>query len=138
MGNSTQFEDYLRCAKALSSSSWESLLSTSPEGRKAFLINVYNCLTMHVLTHIKGMERTLDVKGEKMHFSPNLTLDSFLILGMWTEYAYNIGGKAFSLDDIEHGLLRCNRAHPSGKIVLSQGDERQTSSGTSTKAFLSG
>lgn len=43
----------------------------------------------------------------------------------WSRMAYKIGEYNFSLDDIEHGILRCNRVHPSKKISLfSDGDPR--------------
>ena len=31
---------------------------------------------------------------------------------MWTRFAYNVGGLTFTLDEIEHGILRCNQGHP--------------------------
>lgn len=31
---------------------------------------------------------------------------------MWTNLAYNVGGLFFTLDEIEHGVLRCNKGHP--------------------------
>ena len=34
---------------------------------------------------------------------------------MWSEFAYDVGGLLFSLDEIEHGVLRCNRGHPKDK-----------------------
>lgn len=38
---------------------------------------------------------------------------------------YNIGGRVYSLDDLEHGLLRGNKPHPStGKTAFHQGDPR--------------
>ncbi len=35
------------------------------------------------------------------------------VSGMWSKFAYNVGSCLFTLDDIEHGVLRCNRGHPS-------------------------
>ena len=32
---------------------------------------------------------------------------------IWNSYAYNVGGLILTLDDIEHGILRGNRPHPS-------------------------
>ena len=38
---------------------------------------------------------------------------------MWTRFAYDVGGLLFTLDDIEHGVLRCNRGHPKdGKAMF--------------------
>ncbi|KAK2158173.1 hypothetical protein LSH36_175g03004 [Paralvinella palmiformis] len=42
----------------------------------------------------------------------------FIILDVqlfWKTTAYHIGGHVFSLDDIEHGILRGNRPHPGSK-----------------------
>lgn len=36
----------------------------------------------------------------------------------WSRMAYQIGEYNFSLDDIEHGILRSNRVHPSKKITF--------------------
>lgn len=35
------------------------------------------------------------------------------VSGMWSKFAYKIGPCLFTLDDIEHGVLRCNKGHPS-------------------------
>ena len=46
---------------------------------------------------------------------------------MWSEFAYNVGGLLFSLDEIEHGVLRCNRGHPKDKkpmFGLTENDPR--------------
>lgn len=52
--------------------------------------------------------------------------DSILeISRFWRRTAYNIGGYIFSLDDIEHGILRGNRPHPSdGRPLIAEGDPR--------------
>lgn len=31
----------------------------------------------------------------------------------WSKFAYNINGQVYSLDEIEHGILRANSSHPS-------------------------
>ena len=51
--------------------------------------DVYNALTVH------GLCRASPLPGSV------LELDRF-----WAHTAYNIGGHEFSLDDIEHGILR--------------------------------
>ena len=39
--------------------------------------------------------------------------------------SYNLGGLLYSLDDIEHGILRLNRPHPStGTLSFQPGDVR--------------
>lgn len=64
--------------------------------RKAFFINVYNALTIHGLSVADQL--------------PTSVLD---IAKFWRSTAYDIGGMVFSLDDIEHGILRGNKPHPS-------------------------
>jgi len=71
------------------------------ESRKAFFINVYNFLTIHAV-----IEYSLN------YGLPASTKD---IPDFWSNYCYNIGGLEYSLDDIEHGILRANRgtaSHP--------------------------
>ena len=43
---------------------------------------------------------------------------------MWNKYAYNVGGLLFTLDEIEHGVLRCNRGHPKDKKPIFQEDNK--------------
>jgi len=69
--------------------------------RKAFFINVYNFLTIHAI-----------IAYTQMHGLPESTKS---IPNFWTNYCYNIGGLEYSLDDIEHGILRANKGtanHP--------------------------
>ncbi|KAH3857774.1 uncharacterized protein LOC127871497 [Dreissena polymorpha] len=64
--------------------------------KKAFFINIYNALTIHGLASLAELPQSvLKVK----HF--------------WATTCYNIGGLVYSLDDVEHGILRGNRGHPS-------------------------
>jgi hypothetical protein len=45
--------------------------------------------------------------------------------GFWSSTSYKIGGHIFSLDDIEHGILRCNKPHPgTGRVAFLPGDPR--------------
>ncbi|XP_072182178.1 uncharacterized protein [Diadema setosum] len=74
--------------------------------RKAFFINVYNALTVHALA-----------VREKL---PSSVLE---IENFWQTSAYIIAGHAYSLDDIEHGILRKNRPHPSTKKCCFQDDD---------------
>ncbi len=65
-------------------------LRTIPQ-KKAFWINVYNTIALHAIVHFH-IKLTVWER-------PNFFLAS----------EYNIGGYRFSLDDIEHGILRGNR-----------------------------
>ncbi|KAJ7381209.1 hypothetical protein OS493_004810 [Desmophyllum pertusum] len=75
----------------------------------AFFLNIYNSLTIHGLAMCEGG-------------LPNSVLE---IKNFWRRTSYNIGSFTFSLDDIEHGILRGNRPHPSGgKPLFGEGDLR--------------
>ena len=57
--------------------------------------------------------------------SPALPGSVLEVEGFWRNTCYNIGGHVFSLDDIEHGVLRVNRPHPSsGERLLGESDPR--------------
>ncbi|EGD82374.1 hypothetical protein PTSG_11414, partial [Salpingoeca rosetta] len=75
------------------------LSQLSHDETMALFINVYNMATVHAIIHLGGDR-----------FSGVLTVPKF-----WSTYGYLIGDHFFSLDDMEHGILRCNRAHPSSK-----------------------
>ena len=62
-----------------------------PEAR-AFWLNLYNALTLHAL-HTAGVRETVLERP-----------------GFFSSFAYRVSGLDFSLKDIEHGVLRGNRA----------------------------
>lgn len=72
-----------------------SLDSISENEKMAFFINIYNALTIHGLVELSDLPQSV------------LKVNQF-----WTSTGYNIGGLDYSLDDIEHGILRGNRSHP--------------------------
>lgn len=74
--------------------------------RLAFLLNVYNALVIHGMVSLGVPSSPLANEG------------------FFRNTAYRIGAHDFSLDDIEHGLLRGNQPHPSGKIFFSEQDPR--------------
>ncbi|XP_078331125.1 uncharacterized protein LOC144624952 [Crassostrea virginica] len=85
-----------------------SLDELSENERKAFFINLYNALTIHGLAEQAPL--------------PSSVLD---IQQFWKTTGYNVGGLVYSLDDIEHGILRGNKCHPaSTKPQFSEGDPR--------------
>lgn len=59
---------------------------------RAFWINLYNLLTLHDLFHARVRRTVLEIPGFTKRF------------------AYRVSELDFSLDDIEHGVLRENRA----------------------------
>ena len=92
------FQKYLKDSRLLIQMRPERL---EEESRKAFFINVYNFFTIHAV-----------VDFAQTHGLPNSTKS---IPNFWTDYCYNIGGLEYSLDDIEHGVLRANKGtanHP--------------------------
>lgn len=92
---SALFSQYEKQARDISNID---LTMLNEEEKCAFFINVYNSLTIHgLVTHDKLPQSVLDVQL------------------FWKTTAYRIGGHVFSLDDIEHGILRGNRPHPGSK-----------------------
>ena len=69
-----------------------SSLSTNDE-RKAFWINIYNVLMIHGVIAYRAKDSVREIRGT------------------FERIAYMIGGLRYSLDDIEHGILRANRGH---------------------------
>lgn len=100
---SVLFHEYV----ALSSQLKQCDPSTLQESqKKAFFINVYNSLTIHGLASAAQLPSSV------------LEVDKF-----WRKTAYNIGGHTYSLDDIEHGVLRGNKPHPSASSPQFAGDD---------------
>jgi hypothetical protein len=65
----------------------------SREQRLAFWLNLYNALVVDGIIHY-GLQRSVTEMP-----------------GFFRQTAYNVGGYRFSLDDIEHGILRANKGH---------------------------
>lgn len=63
--------------------------------RKCFFINIYNSLMVHA-----SIEIGIPTKPLQRKF-------------FFTHSAYVVGGLVYTLDDIEHGILRANARHPS-------------------------
>lgn len=82
-----------------------------PPARKAFLINVYNCLCIHALT-----------EGLLSSF-PGGSLSR---LKLYAKSSYQIGDEVFSLNDIENGVLRNNKpsAAPWARNPFDEGDPK--------------
>lgn len=75
------------------------LLDTK-ESKLAFWINTYNSLIVHALTVVGPAENTLQR------------------LTWFGRVAYRVGGRVFSADDIEHGILRGNASPPASVLNL--------------------
>lgn len=74
------------------------LTTFRPHEAKAFWLNLYNALCIDGITTFGEPPRTFPARGE-----------------FYLTTAYIVGDHAFSLDDIEHGILRCNRKRPGDK-----------------------
>ncbi|XP_064635084.1 uncharacterized protein LOC135492501 [Lineus longissimus] len=86
------FSEYKKMAASLKTIDLEPL---SVDERKVLFLNVYNVLTIHGLVDLDEIPTSV------------LNIQQF-----WKSTAYDIGGYVFTLDDIEHGILRANRGHP--------------------------
>jgi len=76
------------------------LFHLSNQEKKVFFINIYNMLTIH---------------GIIEHGSPN---NMFRRNWFFSSISYNIGGHRYTLNDIEHGILRGNKTPPGGIFRL--------------------
>jgi len=108
MAASPQFQDYLETAQLLVNHDPSSFVENQ---RKAFFLNIYNSLTLHGMVHQAAIKGALTAPKE--------------VPGFWSITCYDIGGLVYSLDDIEHGVLRANKGHPSAnKAQFSKDDPR--------------
>jgi len=112
MLDSEDFAAYRRLTYKLGTlQKWMKDSSVPSEERKAFFINLYNCLMIDALVECSlhsdndGQERKLPVSPLKASHEGGGNI--------WKSSAYNVGGFILTLDDIEHGILRGNRPHPS-------------------------
>jgi hypothetical protein len=80
-----------------------------PNELKAFVINIYNALVIHGTAVLGGFDAS--IKGSIGKF--------------FTGCSYVIGKYCFSLDELEHGILRANAIHPtSGARYFADADPR--------------
>lgn len=91
LASSRRIEAYRPLAAALRDFDPGSLVSVAE--RAAFWINIYNALLIHGVLAYRERRSLLKIRGA------------------FERIAYVIGGYRYSLDDIEHGVLRGNRAH---------------------------
>ncbi|KAK7477199.1 hypothetical protein BaRGS_00031584 [Batillaria attramentaria] len=102
---SNEFAEYEKETGELKSVELEKLTELQ---RKVFFINVYNALTIHGLVE-----------------QPELPDSVLKVQHFFKTIAYDIGGFTFTLDDIEHGILRGNKSHPASiKPLLDANDPR--------------
>jgi len=89
---SEEFERYKDLTRGLRSFDLRSLKDRGP--RLAFWTNIYNTAVIHGVIEL-GLERSVKEYP-----------------GFFDRITYEIGGFRFSLNEMEHGLLRGNRRHP--------------------------
>lgn len=103
---SQQFKEYEELTPQLQNVELDGL---SENDKKAFFINLYNALTIHGLA--------------RQEILPDSVLN---IQQFWKKTSYNVAGHNYSLDDIEHGILRGNKPHPSSmNPQFKPGDPRE-------------
>ena len=61
--------------------------------------------------------------------------DTFKSLDLFYRHAYKVGGLVFTLDEMEHGVLRCNRGHPSNPGIPTFQDENDPRRDLALKHF---
>ncbi len=93
---SDEFERYKDLTKGLQ---WFDLYSLRERNRKlAFWINIYNTAVIHGVIEL-GLEKSVKE-----------------LPGFFNRVTYEIGGFRFSLNEMEHGILRGNRRPPYGLL----------------------
>lgn len=103
---SQEFREYELVARALNK--YPLAAVDAREKKLAYWINIYNALVVHGIVSLGVARSVKDVSG------------------FFETAAYQIDGHVFSLDDIEHGILRCNSAkYLSPFKPFAKGDPRQ-------------
>ncbi len=106
MKGSEPYEEYKAITAQLKDFDLKSLKTR--ETKLAFWINIYNSLVVHGIVQME-VKKTIK---EISHFFESVS--------------YNIGGHTFSLDDIEHGILRGNiKKHLFARRPFSSNDPRK-------------
>lgn len=112
LGKSNTFnEKYLPLVKKLAYADLSNLVGKDDE-IKAFFINIYNALNIHA--HFHEISKNSNFKKTVMNMG-----------AFYSGWKYCIGGHLYSLDDIEHGILRKNNGKSSlWDIICSRVKER--------------
>lgn len=74
-------------------------LNNSPHTALSFWINLYNAMVIHAVIEF-GVTRSISEKGPQN------------LIRFFRQAAYSINGQRFSLEDIEHGIIRANKGQP--------------------------
>jgi len=99
------------------------LADLSPVQRKAFFISIFLLVCQITLSSLKNhfvlfkdIYNTLTIHAlSKVESLPKSLLE---ISNFWKHSAYKISGLVFSLDDIEHGILRGKKKASSPRVFV--------------------
>ncbi len=92
MKDSPEWDRYLELAAELQNYDPDSL--ESPQERLAFWINLYNTIVIHGIAELGITDSVKEIPD------------------FFQRVCYDIGGRIFTPDDMEHGILRANRRPP--------------------------
>eukprot|EP00762_Andalucia_godoyi_P001587 ANDGO_00245.mRNA.1 hypothetical protein len=95
LASSDVYADLVCTAQELAHVKSPAECGSSTEERTAFFLNLYNVLVMHGIIALQIKNTVLEIPT------------------FFRGIAYRIGDLTFTPDDIEHGILRANRPHPS-------------------------
>lgn len=101
MKESSEYKAYITLSSSLSTIPIGELIDMEENIKFSFFVNLYNSMVIHA-NSVLGSPRN-DPESREAFFSGSGR-------GIGPYALYNISGILFSLDDIEHGILRCNRA----------------------------
>ncbi|HDP79695.1 MAG TPA: DUF547 domain-containing protein [Spirochaetes bacterium] len=73
----------------------------SREEKLAFWINVYNAHTLKLIIDNHPVKSI-----SALHYGGSLALATALKKTVWQTHRFTVGGKAYTLDQVEHGILR--------------------------------
>lgn len=116
MKNSELYQEYKSLSPILSHYKIDDInTSLTEQQRFSFFVNIYNAMIMNAYCDLGPPDNT--PVARTMFFSGA------------SGVKYNICGLSFSPDDVEHGILRANTAHPSKQALgethyFADGDER--------------
>eukprot|EP00181_Compsopogon_caeruleus_P001176 CAMPEP_0184687100 /NCGR_PEP_ID=MMETSP0312-20130426/25082_1 /TAXON_ID=31354 /ORGANISM="Compsopogon coeruleus, Strain SAG 36.94" /LENGTH=433 /DNA_ID=CAMNT_0027142839 /DNA_START=95 /DNA_END=1396 /DNA_ORIENTATION=- len=81
------------------------------KARRSLFINMYNCLALHAWVIVSDRGR-LSQASRSSRTSGNFAKGRVRTNVRMEQCAYNIGGYIYSMEDILHGILRCNNPPP--------------------------
>jgi glutaredoxin len=127
LATSSEFISYLGLSTFLSDISPNQIISLSSEEKQCFFANLYNALVIHA--KVLFSLTSPDLQSNTLEFQTQTSMEERGKFFTGEGGAiYQIAGQLLSLDDIEHGILRANRPHPSKRSQQSTYFEGYTTS----------